>query len=1120
VPTTAADASRTADDPKPSPVGPRRLTTRDLGEDNVTRGEGAIEILADVLKNPDLVDGGQLPAELPNKQLIFRALAMMDSRIKDAQKCADSASETVGVAESELARAEEHANRTRAQESLRNKGELKRLEEKRQAEAELARGLALERKLRERQVEFDSEESEKHGAVRIDLESLKREKEGVLKREALQRVTEQTESVDVVLSTKRGELDRLLAESAETEAERAAVEMQFNAKLSGASHATSDRSAAPPFTTQYVVATILTANQKLASESHMVAFTAGIASGDTIADESSEPSLTEELENARDPKEGKTSAEWAQLSQQVTGFADALYSEPSEAPYYEHNEKTHALIAPLVKEYIRDQKSRLDKHWSDLAEEYEYRRKAYNRLMKKRNKGRKQKKSNSVAVRHSILGNKPGAVILESSGGRTSTNPYRRARRGNEVRSEYEQEQIIAEIAAKEAMEKKIHFGGSKIPRQVGRLERELTARFVNTFTAQRVDDVEAQDLEESLINPWTDMEKCIFLDRFMQHPKDFRKIASFLRNKSTKDCVAFYYNSKKTIPYKSALKEHNMRRKRRGDYHVWDATIEAAIACGAVIEAGSSEEKPLLFFLPSHDRTFNTHTLHPIKREMLDAMEIDENAVLAYEEQVEREETPKKSGSRRRREPLFVLEPEKRRFLRSSSPETVEMKTSLSRTSLADTEATDTSLNEKGDASEAAGGPTSRRAPQKWTNTEKRVFVETLEKHGRNWSLLAEAVGTKTISQIKNFYYDFKKQSGKLRPDAKKPPRAEVSARARRREDDASTPTPVIRDSLAETPKEIAKEELTPRTPWVVQESQPHQRPQPQIPNAAEILSREPQEELLLHQQHSRSSTPDGLSMAERWLQLQHQSLLQQQSQSTEEAALRLLQQHHQRQQQHHHHHQHSQPHGSHHHHSHHQQLLSNLLPWMAGSSGVVDYANATGSLRDWEQLSNAQQLQHFLQLRQHHQEQQQQRHQHHLPQHLSPLRHHPHQPHLQPASNPFASIGAHSQLGAASHPLSAAASQLRAARGLPGAGGFNSAALELALAHQQAQQGGSAASGPSSDVAQLAFAQQMMAFQAANSSADGSTALTADALALLQRAMGNQHRAFGGSSGPPSDR
>ena len=43
----------------------------------------------------------------------------------------------------------------------------------------------------------------------------------------------------------------------------------------------------------------------------------------------------------------------------------------------------------------------------------------------------------------------------------------------------------------------------------------------------------------------WTDMEKVIFVDKFLQFPKNFSKIASFLTNRSTKDCVRFYYDSK-----------------------------------------------------------------------------------------------------------------------------------------------------------------------------------------------------------------------------------------------------------------------------------------------------------------------------------------------------------------------------------------------------------------------------------------------------------------------------------------------------------------------------------------------------------------------------------------------
>jgi hypothetical protein len=119
---------------------------------------------------------------------------------------------------------------------------------------------------------------------------------------------------------------------------------------------------------------------------------------------------------------------------------------------------------------------RLVNYWTELAEEYEVRKLLYDKQQSKLAKKGKQR-GVSVSSRKSILEKTSerssvdaGGVILES--GRSSNNPYRRARRGNEVRSEYEQEQIIAEITAKEAMEKRIKHGGSKLPRQICRLER------------------------------------------------------------------------------------------------------------------------------------------------------------------------------------------------------------------------------------------------------------------------------------------------------------------------------------------------------------------------------------------------------------------------------------------------------------------------------------------------------------------------------------------------------------------------------------------------------------------------------------------------------------------------
>ena len=160
------------------------------------------------------------------------------------------------------------------------------------------------------------------------------------------------------------------------------------------------------------------------------------------------------------------------MASQVTGISDRLYSEPSDTPYYELNEKNNEVMWPLVKEYVRDKEKRLKDHWLMLAEEYEIRKRLYE---KQQRKLAKKAQRVSVSSRKSILGKKEEEKADDKgkpgeTGGR-SNNPYRRSRRDG-VRSEYEQQQIIAEITAKEAMEKRITHGGSKIPRQECALER------------------------------------------------------------------------------------------------------------------------------------------------------------------------------------------------------------------------------------------------------------------------------------------------------------------------------------------------------------------------------------------------------------------------------------------------------------------------------------------------------------------------------------------------------------------------------------------------------------------------------------------------------------------------
>jgi hypothetical protein len=266
-----------------------------------------------------------------------------------------------------------------------------------------------------------------------------------------------------------------------------------------------------------------------------------------------------------------------------------------------------------------------------------------------------------------------------------------------------------------------------------------------------RVDDPLSEEEERRHVNIWSDMEKCIFLDRFLHHPKDFRKIASFLKNKSTKDCVQFFYHSKKTVPYKHALKEFIQRKNRRGDVVSWDATIQACLSMGAVVKAGRSPEKPLKFILPEHDFTYHTRNFHPMR------LEVFENLMetVSYAKHLDE---AKSHAMKRKRSNWFILDAHEKKYLRhgessedhhsskrkssvttapmvayaDSSDEddpkhkNIKLKMKRDKTSKLESDVHDELDEEKQEEHQL------NHKPQKWKATEKELFFNALEKYGK----------------------------------------------------------------------------------------------------------------------------------------------------------------------------------------------------------------------------------------------------------------------------------------------------------------------------------------------------------------------------------------------------
>ena len=129
----------------------------------------------------------------------------------------------------------------------------------------------------------------------------------------------------------------------------------------------------------------------------------------------------------------------------------------------------------------------------------------------------------------------------------------------------------------------------------------------------------------------WTDIEKCIFIDKFLQvrsvgdrprsfspqrdrdraaaranstlshllrtcvrsffaqFPKDFPKISRFLVNRSARDVMRFYYDSKPSVDYKRLMREQTLRR--RADVVLpshWEHSIAAARWAGLTLPDGA----------------------------------------------------------------------------------------------------------------------------------------------------------------------------------------------------------------------------------------------------------------------------------------------------------------------------------------------------------------------------------------------------------------------------------------------------------------------------------------------------------------------------------------------------
>ena len=107
------------------------------------------------------------------------------------------------------------------------------------------------------------------------------------------------------------------------------------------------------------------------------------------------------------------------------------------------------------------------------------------------------------------------------------------------VRSEYEEQQVLQQLAAQERLRTLV-----RLPPQLVTEQEKEASRFETRNGLIRDPIQEERDRKRT--RPWTAREKKIFADKYLQFPKNFHKIATFLDNRTPGECVFFYYTHKR----------------------------------------------------------------------------------------------------------------------------------------------------------------------------------------------------------------------------------------------------------------------------------------------------------------------------------------------------------------------------------------------------------------------------------------------------------------------------------------------------------------------------------------------------------------------------------------------
>ncbi|XP_053702775.1 nuclear receptor corepressor 1 isoform X3 [Synchiropus splendidus] len=327
------------------------------------------------------------------------------------------------------------------------------------------------------------------------------------------------------------------------------------------------------------------------------------------------------------------------------------------------------------------------------------------------------------------------------------------------ARSEHEISEIIDGLSEQENNEKQMRQLSVIPPMMYDSEQRRV--KFINMNGL--MDDPMKVYKSRQFMNVWTEHEKEIFKEKFVQHPKNFGLISSYLERKCVADCVLYYYLTKKNHNYKTLVRRNYGRRRGRNQQITRPSQEDKSDDKNEEDKSEKSEKK--------EDEEKKDEEEKDEKEDPRDIGKDKDKCEGGEDEDGKEQNAPrgrKTANSQGRRKGRITT--------RSMANEAASMVAEEAPTSAADAAPDPPQVQKSDNAQKSLKEPAKPQTPvasvdtnkvgasetgetSRWTEEEMEVAKKGLVAHGRNWTAIAKMVGTKSEAQCKNFYFNYKRR-------------------------------------------------------------------------------------------------------------------------------------------------------------------------------------------------------------------------------------------------------------------------------------------------------------------------------------------------------------------------